>query len=68
MSSTRQSRSATPPNLALYNIGVVVILVLARTGPGLYGIRFWPAVLAYAALAAGYLAAAVSQARRNAPG
>jgi hypothetical protein len=28
--------------MLIYNAGVVAILVLARTGPGLFGIVFWP--------------------------
>jgi hypothetical protein len=37
--------------MLLYNVGVVVILVLAWTSPGLSGIVFWPVVLGHAVLA-----------------
>jgi hypothetical protein len=38
--------------MLLYNVGAVVILVLAWISPGLSGIAFWPAVLGHAVLAA----------------
>ena len=38
--------------MLLYNVGAVVILVLAWISPGLSGIAFWPVVLGHAALAA----------------
>lgn len=36
----------------LYNVGVVVVLVLARTGLAPVGIAFWPVVVAHVAMAA----------------
>jgi len=36
----------------LYNVAVVAILVLAWTNLGLFGIAFWPVVLAHTGLAA----------------
>jgi hypothetical protein len=38
--------------MLLYNVAVVAILVHAWTSLGLFGIAFWPVVLAHAALAA----------------
>jgi hypothetical protein len=38
--------------MLLYNVVVVVILVLAWSRQGLFGIALWPVVLAHAALAA----------------
>jgi hypothetical protein len=38
--------------MLLYNVAVVAILVLAWTSLGLFGIAFWPVVLAHAGLAA----------------
>jgi hypothetical protein len=38
--------------MLLYNVGVVAILVLAWTSLGLFGIAFWPVVLAHTGLAA----------------
>jgi hypothetical protein len=38
--------------MLLYNVAVVAILVLAWTSLWLFGIAFWPVVLAHAALAA----------------
>ena len=37
--------------MLLYNVGVVAVLVLAWTGPGLFGIVFWPVVLGHTVLA-----------------
>jgi hypothetical protein len=37
--------------MLLYNVAVVVILVLARMSLGLFGIAFWPVVLAHTGLA-----------------
>jgi hypothetical protein len=38
--------------MLLYNVAVVAILVLAWTSLGLFGIAFWPTILAHTALAA----------------
>jgi len=38
--------------MLLYNVAVVAILVLAWTNLGLFGIAFWPVVLAHTGLAA----------------
>jgi hypothetical protein len=38
--------------MLLYNVAVVAILVLAWTSLGLFGIAFWPVVLAHTGLAA----------------
>jgi hypothetical protein len=38
--------------MLFYNVAVVAILVLAWTNSGLFGIAFWPVVLAHTGLAA----------------
>jgi hypothetical protein len=51
--SDGQSRAArgVVGAMALYNAGVLVVLVHAALGPGLSGIALWPAVLAHAIMA-----------------
>jgi hypothetical protein len=48
--------------MLLYNVAVVAILVLARMRLGLFGIGFWPVVLAHAGLAAWCVACLSTQA------
>jgi hypothetical protein len=51
--------------MLIYNAGVVAILVLARTGPGLFGIVFWPVVLGHAALATWCVACLLSRTHKE---